>query len=151
MRSCLRIVLVILVGAAAGPSLALSASTTTTAPPIIPPVTHRTHPATKPEPPVAVPTRDHPLDINTASQRELAVLPGVGVDGAKRIVEGRPYTTVADLARAGLPKQTLERIGPLVRVGGAGGLSTPMGAADTPMSPAPPPKSPGAPHPGMVW
>jgi len=151
MRSCLRIVLVSLVGASAAPSFALPASTTSTAPPIIPPASHRTHPATKPAPPVAVPTRAHPLDANTASERELAVLPGVGPDGAKKIVEGRPYTTVADLARTGLPKQTLERIGPLVRVSGAGGLSTPMGAADAPMSPAPPPKSPGTPHPGMVW
>jgi len=151
MRSHLRTLLVFVVAAAAGPLLGSQASTTATAPPIIPPAPRRAQPATKPAPPVAVPTRAHPVDVNTASERELAALPGVGVDGAKRIVEARPYATVADLSRTGLPKETLDRIGPLVKVSGAGGLSTPMGAADTPMSPAPPPKGSVSPHPGLVW
>ncbi len=143
MRSPLRI-LPLLLAAAAGPLFG-SPESTGTAPPIIPSHTVRK------TPPAAAPTRAHPLDVNTASERELAALPSLGVDGAKRIVEARPYASVADLSRTGLPKETLARIGPLVKVSGAGGASTPMGAADEPMSPAPPPKASAPPHHGMVW
>lgn len=38
-----------------------------------------------------------PLNLNTASQQELEGLPGVGPVTAKKIVEGRPYQTVAEL------------------------------------------------------
>ena len=44
------------------------------------------------------------LDLNKASEEELADnLPGVGPATAKKIVAGRPYTSVDDLAKAGVP------------------------------------------------
>jgi DNA uptake protein ComE-like DNA-binding protein len=113
--------------------------------------------------PAPSPTHASPLDLNTASEADLEKLPGVGSAYARRIVDGRPYATVADLSRARLPKATLDRVTPLVTVTGAGGASTPMGAGDRPLSPAPPPKSrpsetaaPEAPaqtppSAGMVW
>lgn len=56
------------------------------------------------------------LDLNTASEKELEALPAVGAATAKKIVAGRPYSSVGDLARAGVPPDTIDRIGPLVTV-----------------------------------
>lgn len=72
-----------------------------------------------------------PVDLNSASQKELEALPGVGAATAKKIVAGRPYTSVADLAKAGVPKKTIDKIGPLVTVGAA-----PAATAAPPATPA---------------
>ena len=59
------------------------------------------------------------VDINTADQKSLESLPGVGPATAKEIVKGRPYKSVDDLANVkGLGKSKLEKIKPLVTVGG---------------------------------
>ena len=57
------------------------------------------------------------IDVNAASQKDLESLPGVGAATAKKIIAGRPYATIADLAKAGVPARTIERITPLVTVG----------------------------------
>ncbi|GAC1453607.1 MAG: hypothetical protein PVSMB1_02230 [Gemmatimonadaceae bacterium] len=72
------------------------------------------------------------VNVNTASQTELEALPGVGPATAKKIIAGRPYTSVADLAKAGVPKTTIEKITAMVTVGAA--ASTP--AAQAPAKPA---------------
>jgi competence protein ComEA len=59
------------------------------------------------------------VDLNTASQKELEALPGVGEATAKKIIAGRPYSSVGDLERAGVPKSTVDKIGKLVTVGKA--------------------------------
>lgn len=59
------------------------------------------------------------VDLNTASQRDLEALPGVGSATAKKIAAGRPYTSVADLAKVGVPASTIEKVTPLVTVGEA--------------------------------
>jgi competence protein ComEA len=57
------------------------------------------------------------VDLNTATAKELEdTLPGVGAVTAKKIVEGRPYKSVDDLAKAGLPARTINAIRPLVTV-----------------------------------
>jgi DNA uptake protein ComE-like DNA-binding protein len=61
------------------------------------------------------------VDINSASEKELEELPGVGSATAKKIVAGRPYTSVADLSKAGVPAKTIDTITPLVSVGPACG------------------------------
>jgi len=60
-----------------------------------------------------------PVNLNTATEKQLEELPGVGAATAKKIIAGRPYASVADLGKAGVPKGTIDKISPLVTVGGA--------------------------------
>ncbi len=55
-----------------------------------------------------------PVYINNAKQIELEKLPGITRILAKKIIANRPYTKVDDLTRAGVPKETIEKIRPLV-------------------------------------
>ncbi len=110
------------------------------------------------------------VNLNTASQADLEALPGVGPATAKKIIAGRPYTSVADLAKAGVPKNTIEKITSLVTAGAAPAapaLPAPRPApASAPAAMAPAPaaspsaRTPSAPAPaaaqqapvkGMVW
>jgi hypothetical protein len=77
------------------------------------------------------------VNLNTASESDLVALPGVGPATAKKIIAGRPYTSVADLAKAGVPKNTIEKITSMVTVGAA----TSAAAAPAP-KPAPAPATP---------
>jgi hypothetical protein len=109
------------------------------------------------------------VDINSASEKELDTLPGVGPATAKKIIGARPYSSPDDLSRAGLKPAAIQKLTPLVKVGPA--ASTP-GAAPSQASKqaggaitnnsagtiAPPSKataaaavSHGSPGPGMVW
>ena len=60
-----------------------------------------------------------PVDLNSASEKELEALPGVGPATAKKIVAGRPYSSVSDLSKAGVPASTISKISSMVVVGGA--------------------------------
>jgi len=105
------------------------------------------------------------IDINSATEKELEELPGVGSATAKKIVAGRPYASVGDLSKAGVPAKTIDKITPLVSVGPAAAATAPTTA---PASPAPKPQPPSAAKPtepakpsttqaqvppvkGMVW
>jgi hypothetical protein len=108
------------------------------------------------------------VDLNTASEKDLDNLPGVGSASAKKIIAGRPYSTVDDLSKAGLSARTTKKIAPLVTVSGGAAVAAATTEASTPASqpsPAipsqPPPATPvktaapsvsqGTPGPGMVW
>jgi helix-hairpin-helix protein len=60
-----------------------------------------------------------PVDVNTASQKDLEALPGVGAATAKKIIANRPYSSVADLSRAKVSEKTIQKISPLVTVSAA--------------------------------
>jgi competence ComEA-like helix-hairpin-helix protein len=59
------------------------------------------------------------VDINNATQKELEALPSIGESAAKKIVAGRPYKSVDELSKAGLSAKVVDKIKPLVTVGGA--------------------------------
>src|SRR5207302_1407548 len=59
-----------------------------------------------------------PVDLNTASQADLEGLPGIGAATAKKIIAGRPYASVNDLARAGVPARTIKMVEDRVVVNG---------------------------------
>jgi competence ComEA-like helix-hairpin-helix protein len=56
------------------------------------------------------------VDLNKATAEELEELPGVGPATAKKIVAGRPYTKVDDLAKAGIPARVITSIRSKVHV-----------------------------------
>lgn len=106
-----------------------------------------------------------PVDLNQASEKELEELPGVGSATAKKIIAGRPYASVDDLAKAGVSTSTITKIRSQVTVGARATSTAPTsasastGATKAP-SPAPAAKSAktagdkvaqSPPAKGMVW
>jgi len=78
-----------------------------------------------------------PIDLNTASQKDLESLPGVGEATAKKIIAGRPYSSVDDLAHAGVSKSTIEKISGLVVAGGRSGGPAQTSASNSPAASGP--------------
>lgn len=59
----------------------------------------------------------YPLDINTATRKELESLPGIGGTLADRIEKNRPFQSLDDLVKVkGLKSSTLKKITPLLEV-----------------------------------
>ena len=59
------------------------------------------------------------VDINSASQKDLEAVKGVGPATAKKIITGRPYKSVDELSKAGLSAKAVASIKPFVTVGSA--------------------------------
>ena len=75
-----------------------------------------------------------PVDLNSASQKEIETIKGIGPATAKKIVESRPYASVDELSKAGLSPKMIEKIKPFVTVG----KTAPAAPAKvTPATPAP--------------
>jgi hypothetical protein len=56
------------------------------------------------------------VDLNRATLEQLQALPGIGDAYSKKIMEGRPYKSVQDLAKIGIPAATIKKIAPQVTV-----------------------------------
>ena len=50
------------------------------------------------------------VDLNTATEKELETLEGVGPATAKKIVAGRPYAKIEDLKNAGLSDKAIAKL-----------------------------------------
>ena len=56
-------------------------------------------------------SRDHPLNVNTATKEQLMSLPGVTAAEADKVIAGRPYDDPGELVtRGALPKNKYDRI-----------------------------------------
>lgn len=90
------------------------------------------------------------VDINSATESQLKQLPGIGTATARKIIAGRPYSSVADLSRAGVSQRQIEQITPLVTAGPTSGAANrAMPSEQGKGQAANPPAAP--PAPGMVW
>lgn len=67
----------------------------------------------------SIPSTTTKVDLNTATEKELDILPSIGRVTAKKIIAGRPYSSIDDLARVGVSRHQIDQIIPLVT------LSTP--------------------------
>jgi competence protein ComEA len=65
------------------------------------------------------------IDLNKASEKELESLKGVGPATAKKIIENRPYKSVDELSKAGVPAKTIQDLKPFVTVGPAATAAKP--------------------------
>ncbi|MEP6715916.1 MAG: helix-hairpin-helix domain-containing protein [Terriglobia bacterium] len=78
-----------------------------------------------------------PVNLNTASEKELDALPQVGPATAKKIVGHRPYKSVDDLRSAGLSAKQIDTIRSLVTAGAGGAVQAQQMPVPAPRSSAP--------------
>jgi DNA uptake protein ComE-like DNA-binding protein len=70
--------------------------------------THKMSPAEKKDAPSE---NGQPVDLNSASKKDLAALPGIGPDYAQTIIDARPFKSKDDLLRKKLiPQATYDKI-----------------------------------------
>jgi DNA uptake protein ComE-like DNA-binding protein len=67
--------------------------------------------------PIDTDTKPRAIDLNKATESTLEEVPGIGSAYAKKIVAGRPYKSVDDLVKAGIPPSTVDKLRTVVAVG----------------------------------
>ena len=83
------------------------------------------------EPKAAEPGSGAPVDLNTADQKALEALPGIGPATAKKIIANRPYKSLDELGKAGLSAKKIESLKSSLTVGGAPAPVAPAAAKET--------------------
>jgi len=82
------------------------------------------------------------VDVNSASQAELEAVKGIGQATAKKIIANRPYKSLDDLSKTGIPAKTIEKLKPLLTVGsGAPAAAAPAVAAPAAAAPTAAPRA----------
>jgi len=76
------------------------------------------------------------VDLNTASDKELTALPGVGSATAKKIISNRPYSSVDDLKKAGVSESEINKIRDMVTASAPAGPSGTETASPSKASPS---------------
>jgi hypothetical protein len=97
-------------------------------------------PGTRGMPPGAKIVEQKVVELNSATLEEIETLPGITPDYARKIIAGRPYQSMADLARTGIPRSILDDVSPpaVIRTTRAG-TAMPM-PAENPSKPQNPSK-----------
>jgi len=72
-----------------------------------------------------------PVNLNTANQKTLEALPGVGAATAKKIIANRPYKSLDELSKAGLSAKKIKSLKSSVTVGEAPAPAAPAAAKET--------------------
>jgi hypothetical protein len=87
--------------------------------------------------PIPRPLSFSAVELNTATLAELVTIPGITETFAKQIVAGRPYRTLKDLERTGIPRAVLEQISPpaFIKITGTGDPLAPPGDPSPPTPP----------------
>jgi hypothetical protein len=93
----------------------------------------------------AVPTRPQVryfknVDLNSASLADLETLPGITPAYAQKILAGRPYSSMQELERLGIPREILDQLSPpaIISLKGRGGPLAMPGPPPTPTQTQPP-------------
>ncbi|HEY2761057.1 MAG TPA: helix-hairpin-helix domain-containing protein, partial [Pirellulales bacterium] len=66
--------------------------------------------------PAVVDSKTALVNLNKASETELEAVSGIGPTYARKIIKGRPYKSIDDLSKAGIPAATISKIRPLVTI-----------------------------------
>ena len=74
------------------------------------------------------------VNVNTASEADLAGVKGIGKKLAAKIVANRPYTSAADLSKAGVSQKKIDKLAPMLSF--EGGSGAPASAAAASAAPA---------------
>jgi Helix-hairpin-helix motif len=69
-------------------------------------------PGTAPFPPGFKVVEQKVVELNSATLAEVETLPGITPDYARKIIAGRPYQSIADLGRTGIPRSILDELSP---------------------------------------
>jgi Helix-hairpin-helix motif len=77
-----------------------------------PPFPYAPRPGNGPSMPLPIGREMAVVDLNAASLAELETLPDITPDYARKIITGRPYQSMSDLERAGIPRKIVENISP---------------------------------------
>jgi DNA uptake protein ComE-like DNA-binding protein len=95
-----------------------------------PAATHKMSTHEKKETPAA---KGQPVDLNSATKKDLAALPGVGPDYAQTIIDARPFNSKEDLVKKKvIPQATYDKIQDRITAQGPKKNAVPEGGKQSP-------------------